>query len=117
MIFLTDSEVEQLLPPDRVVSIIASAMKYDEIHAGTVPQRMHLQKDQNTILVMPAIKENFYGTKVVSVYPENMKQGKPMISGYYVLNNRMDGAPVAIMRASQVYSDESPTSRIGFSLR
>lgn len=102
MIFLTDSEVEQLLPPAQVVSIMEAAMRYDETHTGSVPQRMHLQHDQNTVLVMPAVGENFYGTKVVSVYPENTAAGKPMISGYYVLNSRVDGAPVAVMSAEKL---------------
>mgnify|MGYP006284757655 CR=1 FL=1 len=102
MIFLNDSEVEAILHPAKVVSIIEEAMRYAELHPESVPQRMHLQQDKNTMLVMPAVGDNFYGTKVVSVYPENPTIGRQMISGYYVLNDRKYGAPVAVMSAEKL---------------
>jgi ornithine cyclodeaminase/alanine dehydrogenase-like protein (mu-crystallin family) len=102
MIFINDSELDQLLSTRQVISIIEQAMCYAETNHDSVPQRMHLQIQENTILVMPAVGKNFYGSKVVSVYPENPRINKPMISGYYVLNDIHSGAPVAVMSAEKL---------------
>ena len=102
MLLLKDEELEQLLTPVRLVDTVESAMKADEARSHTVPQRAHINFSKNTILLMPAIGPDGFGTKVVSVMPGNPERGLPMISGSYLLNDSDTGAILAMMSTGKL---------------
>lgn len=102
MLFLTDDDLDRLSDPETLVSSVESAMVWDETHPGNVPQRMHINRGDNTYLMMPAYGPARYGTKVVSVLPGNGAAGKPVISGTYQLNDNKDGSVLALMSAAKL---------------
>ena len=102
MIFLNDQELEQLLPPHRIVEVVEEAMCSDEQKENLVPQRMHVSKSSNTFLLMPAYGRDVFGTKLVSVIPANAEKGLPVIRGLYSLNDSETGAVLALMSASKL---------------
>ena len=102
MIFLNDQELEQLLPPHRLVEVIEEAMRSDEQKVNLVPQRMHVSEGSNTFLLMPAYGQKVFGTKLVSVIPKNSEKGLPVIHGLYSLNDSETGAVLALMSASKL---------------
>ena len=102
MLLLTDDELDRLADPPMIVSSVEAAMVWDETHPGNVPQRMHLNRGDNTYLMMPAYGPAHYGTKVVSVLPGNSFFNKPVISGTYQLNDNKDGSVLAIMSAAKL---------------
>ena len=102
MIFLNDQELEQLLPPHRLVEVIEDAMRSDEQKENLVPQRMHVSKASNTFLLMPAYGREAFGIKLVSVIPTNAEKGLPVIRGLYSLNDSETGAVLALMSASKL---------------
>ena len=67
MLLLKDEELERLLSPSELVDAVEAAMIANEAGTHKVPQRAHIGFGDNTILLMPAIGPEGYGTKVVSV--------------------------------------------------
>ena len=75
----------------------------------TVPPRMHLDyenpvdKNQNTLLLMPAVQcSKFGGVKLVNVSLENSLRNLASIQGIYYLMNAITGEPVATFDAKSL---------------
>jgi ornithine cyclodeaminase/alanine dehydrogenase-like protein (mu-crystallin family) len=62
-----------------------------------VPNRTHIDREANTLLLMPCFGQDYFSTKLVSVFPENLKRGEPMIYGSVVLNDGNSGKPLAVL--------------------
>lgn len=67
-----------------------------------VPQRVHMQRDDNTLLLMPCFGEKYFATKLVSVFPGNLKKKMPVIYGTVVLNDGQTGEPLAALDGSKL---------------
>ncbi|KGP73469.1 ornithine cyclodeaminase family protein [Pontibacillus yanchengensis] len=52
------------------------------------PDRMHVEDDARTALLMPAFYENYYAVKLVGVSPSNNEIGKPMVHSTMTLYKR-----------------------------
>ncbi|MFM7328558.1 MAG: ornithine cyclodeaminase family protein [Bacteroidota bacterium] len=102
MLLLKDELLDQLLTPAQLVDAVQAAMLADEAGSHSVPQRAHINFGKNTILLMPAIGPDGFGTKVVSVMPGNPAKGLPMISGSYLLNDADTGAILAMMSTAKL---------------
>ncbi|RQD71836.1 MAG: ornithine cyclodeaminase family protein [Tindallia sp. MSAO_Bac2] len=63
----------------------------------TMPERLAVKHQEDTMLYMPCITSGSIGTKVLSLIPQNPERGKPLIDGLMILNSREDGTPVALM--------------------
>lgn len=62
-----------------------------------VPPRSHLDKGDDTFLIMPCIDDRYWSTKLVSFCPGNRKKELPSIFGTVVLNSSVTGEPLAII--------------------
>ena len=67
-----------------------------------MPQRMHLDRGNDTFLLMPCITDEYWSTKLVSFCPGNSDSGHPSIYGTVVLNNSKTGEPLAVMDGSKI---------------
>jgi ornithine cyclodeaminase len=67
-----------------------------------VPRRVHIDRDQNTLLLMPCFGSSYFSTKLVSVFPGNLLKKEPMIYGSVVLNDGQTGRPLAVMDGSKL---------------
>lgn len=67
-----------------------------------MPDRMHVQDKENTLLLMPCFTEKFFTTKLVSVFPEAGKYGQPAVNGVMVLSDSNSGQPLAIMDGAAI---------------
>jgi len=67
-----------------------------------VPQRVHLDRGPNTLLLMPCFGKNYFCTKLVSVFPQNLAKKEPVIYGSVVLNDGLTGRPLAVMDGSKL---------------
>jgi ornithine cyclodeaminase len=71
----------------------------------TVPSRLNLSiphpQTEATLLLMPAWlaggKEPFIGIKVIAIFPANLAQGIPSLTGSYLLLSGDTGVPLAIL--------------------
>ncbi len=102
MLILNQKEIEDLLSPKEVLEAIKKA--FSIFHAGSfhMPNRMHARQKDNTLLLMPCFTENYFGTKLVSVNPNNTTVGKPSIYGTMILNDGKSGEPLALMNGARL---------------
>jgi ornithine cyclodeaminase len=67
-----------------------------------VPKRVHIDRGQNTLLLMPCFGSTYFSTKLVSVFPKNLLKKEPMIYGSVILNDGHTGRPLAVMDGSKL---------------
>jgi alanine dehydrogenase len=93
-------DIDRALTYPALVEALGEAFRADV----NVPLRHHHTITQPgaaaTLLLMPAWTETgdrFVGCKMVTVFPDNAKTGKPSVYGNYVLMSGETGEPLAIM--------------------
>jgi alanine dehydrogenase len=104
MLILGKTDLEELLPMEEVLDVLA--MGFREVKEGrcVVPVRFHLSVEeyQGQFLFMPAflpgLKQS--GTKIVSVFPKNTSKGKPTIYATYLLSDPTTGELLAIIEGA-----------------
>jgi ornithine cyclodeaminase/alanine dehydrogenase-like protein (mu-crystallin family) len=89
-------------PIERWVSAMEQAFVDTARSIVEVPQRMHLELGENTLLVMPCFGSDYFCTKLVSVFPENLKKKEPVIYGSVLLNDALTGKPLAVLDGSKL---------------
>lgn len=67
-----------------------------------VPQRSHIDRGENSLLLMPCFGKKYFSTKLVSVFPGNLKKKKPVIYGSVILNDGKTGEPLAVLDGSKL---------------
>ncbi len=67
-----------------------------------LPKRMHLDRGNDTFLLMPCISDEYWSTKLVSFCPGNKDTGKPSIYGTVVLSSSKTGEPLAVMDGTKI---------------
>ena len=67
-----------------------------------MPIRMHLDRGNDTFLLMPCVTDEYWVTKLVSFCPGNQAVKLPSIYGTIVLNSSKTGEPLAIIDGSRV---------------
>jgi ornithine cyclodeaminase/alanine dehydrogenase-like protein (mu-crystallin family) len=97
MILVDSNTIGNAAPIEKWVSAMESAFRDTANGLLDVPQRMHIDRGQNTLLLMPCFGEEYFSTKLVSVFPENQLKKKPVIYGTVVLNDGRTGKPLAVM--------------------
>jgi ornithine cyclodeaminase/alanine dehydrogenase-like protein (mu-crystallin family) len=100
-LFLDARAVARSLPWAELIDALQRAFLAGD---ATVPQRLHYDVDPSAVLlVMPAWSASLgVGTKLVSVNPDNARQGLPTIHGLYVLMNHADGRPLAVLDGGEL---------------
>jgi len=66
------------------------------------PDRMHLDMEENTLLLMPSVGPLAFATKLVSVFPQNTKKSKAIIQGSVILNDGETGEAIALLNGSKL---------------
>ncbi|MCU4156054.1 ornithine cyclodeaminase family protein [Carboxylicivirga sp. A043] len=94
--------IEQIAEPTLWTDIMELALKssYDEDYF--TPERMHVDINDNTLLLMPSFGPDMFATKQVSVFPENIKKGKAAINGTVVLNDGATGEALALLNGAKL---------------
>jgi ornithine cyclodeaminase len=98
-----DSEdIGNAAPIDRWVAAMEQAFVDTTIGVVDVPQRVHIDRGPNTLLLMPCFGSTYFSTKLVSVFPKNLQHKEPMIYGTVLLNDGQTGRPLAVMDGSKL---------------
>jgi len=117
MLLLSDSDIEQLTQPGKIVDAVKEAMLVQEEGNFVMPDRMHVDYEQNTLLLMPSFVKDKFATKLVSLFPDNKENKKPTIIGLVILNDGKTGEPKAILNGAKLTSVRTAAvSGIGFEL-
>ncbi len=102
MLILSDTDIASLLTLHQIIDAVEGAMIAYEKGLASVQQRMHIDNGDNTFLCMPSFEQKYFGTKLVSVVPENKNRSLPVTNGAMLLNDTTTGAPLALLNASKL---------------
>ena len=87
-------------PPWTFLKAVEEAFLLQEGDDFLMPDRMHVGKDGNVLLLMPAFSKDHFSTKLASVFPKNPKAGLPSIYASVMLNDGSTGMPLALLDGS-----------------
>jgi ornithine cyclodeaminase len=99
MIVLTSDQIIGLLPSSALIAAVERAAMLLQTDQVIVPDRVHLHWGDSTLLAMPALAGDVYGTKLVSIHPQNSGRGLPVTDGLMMLNAADTGRPLALLNA------------------
>jgi ornithine cyclodeaminase/alanine dehydrogenase-like protein (mu-crystallin family) len=102
MLYLNAEQFAQAADCDELMNAIERAFELEQSGAYSMPHRIHLEHQGNTLLYMPCFLDSVFGTKVLSLFPENPSRGLPVISGLVLLNDAATGFPLAIIDGAAV---------------
>jgi ornithine cyclodeaminase/alanine dehydrogenase-like protein (mu-crystallin family) len=102
MLIINEKDIENAIEPFEMVSAIERAYLIQDKAGTNIPDRMHLDNGENTLLVMPGFIESIFGTKVVAVFPGNSQKEKSVINGAMILNDAETGEPLALINAKKL---------------
>ena len=85
-----------------ILQAVEEAFLLQESNDYLMPDRMHIEKDNNVLLLMPAFAGGHFSTKLASVFPENTKANLPIIYASVILNDGQTGKPLALMDGSVI---------------
>ena len=102
MLIITEKDIIAVFDADEVIAAIEKAYSIQDENSTLIPDRAHIDYNQNTLLLMPGFTSEIMGTKLVSVFPENKVKGKPVIYGQMVLNDVKTGEPLALINGNKL---------------
>ncbi len=102
MIQVDSNTIGNAAPIEAWIAAMEGAFRDTAEGKVEVPNRFHIDRGENTFLLMPCFGEKYFSTKLVSVYPGNLKKKKPVIYGSLILNDGETGKPLAVMDGSKL---------------
>ncbi len=102
MLYLNAEQFAQAADCNELMSAIERAYELEQSGSYFMPNRIHLEHQGNTLLYMPCFLDSVFGTKVLSLFPDNPSRGLPVISGLVLLNDAATGLPLAIIDGAAV---------------
>lgn len=97
MIYLNKEDILKAITPDEIMDSIEEAYMIYEKKQFNMPDRIHVDNEDLTALYMPCFLENSFGTKILTVAPNNAKINKPVIDGMMIVNDSQTGEIVCMM--------------------
>jgi len=99
MLYLTEKDILDAASVDEMVDAIEASLLTYAKGQFLMPQRMHIDQGDNTMLLMPCFIEDYFATKLITLFPSNPEKGLPILNGIVVLNDAQTGLPVALLNA------------------
>lgn len=97
MIYLTESDILKAATTDEMLDAIEASLRIYENKEFHMPQRLHVDYEDNVLLLMPCFTNDYFGTKVITLFPENPTKNVPVLNGIMVLNDAQTGLPLALL--------------------
>ncbi len=97
MIYLTEEDILNAASVDEMLDAIEASMHLYEKKEFHMPQRLHVDHHDDVLLLMPCFTKDYFGTKVVTLFPGNPARNVPVLNGIMVLNDAQTGVPVALL--------------------
>lgn len=88
MLFLNGAEINNLISMSDVIDVIEKYYLNDGEKNSVTPERLFINDQENTALLMPSFYEDYYGAKLIGIAPGNVKINEPTLRGVFLLNNR-----------------------------
>ena len=97
MIYLTEQDILKAASVEQMLDAIEASMRLYERKEFHMPQRLHVDHGDDVLLLMPCFTKDYFGTKVVTLFPGNQDEGVPVLNGIMILNDARTGVPVALL--------------------
>ncbi|MGL5751088.1 MAG: ornithine cyclodeaminase family protein [Paraclostridium sp.] len=97
MIYLNKEDILKSMTFDEMMDSIEEAYRIYESKKFNMPDRIHIDNNDLTALYMPCFLEKSFGTKILTVAPNNAKLNKPVIDGVMLVNDIETGEIVCMM--------------------
>lgn len=97
MIYLNKEDILKSITFDELMDSIEEAYRIYESKKFNMPDRIHIDNKDLTALYMPCFLEETFGTKILTVAPNNAKLSKPVIDGVMLVNDVETGEIVCMM--------------------
>lgn len=101
MLFLNDQQIRASLSCEAAIDAVEKALAIQESGDFNMPDRLAVPcgGKANQLLLMPCQTDSALTTKLITVFPDNPKNGRPMIQGLVVLCDPTTGDVLSIMDA------------------
>lgn len=96
MIYLSEKDIVQV-PYLEIINAVECAYELHYKEQFQMPQRIHIDHGDDTLLYMPCFTANGFGTKMITCFPKNSSLQEPVIQGLMIYNHKNTGKPLAIM--------------------
>ena len=102
MLIINQNDIHQLTNPVALTDDMITCMKVYASKKYIMPDRMHMDIQGNTLLLMPAASGSFFSTKLVSLFQKNPEKGLPVLYGSVMLNDGDTGEPLALFNGAKL---------------
>lgn len=102
MRIISAENIEKVMPTSLWVDAMEKALLAAEKEEYFTPNRMHVDVQKNTLLLMPSVGPDAFATKLVSVFPENAQKQQAVIQGTVILNDGDTGEAIALLNGSKL---------------
>lgn len=97
MIYLTEEDIRSAASVEQMLDAIEESMHLYERKEFDMPPRLHVDHQDDVLLLMPCFTKDYFGTKVVTLFPGNATKDVPVLNGIVILNDAETGLPVALL--------------------
>ena len=97
MIYLNENDILTAVSTEEMIDAIESVLKAYENKDFHMPRRFHLDYGPNTVLLMPCFFQDYFCTKLISLFPHNPQKNLPVLNGIVVLHDAQTGMPLALL--------------------
>jgi len=102
MHFINEQEIRSLISMKDIIDTIEEYYINDGEKKSFVPERLFINDDGNSALLMPSFYEDYYGAKLIGIAPGNAAIGEATLRGIFLLNERKTMKPLAVMDARTI---------------
>lgn len=106
MLFLNKKDIT-CVDRNLIQDAVAGAYELMNRNQYNMPDRIHVQDGDNTLLLMPCFSSDYFATKLVSVFPGAADRGLPVVNGIMTLADNSTGQPLAIMDGAAVTAERT----------
>jgi ornithine cyclodeaminase len=100
MLLLSASDVESCVSILDMLEAAEEAFLIQESGAFNMPDRMHVEENENVVLLMPVFADKYFSTKIAGVFPGNKDINEPTIHASVLLSDARSGKQLALIDGS-----------------
>lgn len=97
MIYLNGEDIIKSITLDECMDAVEDAYRIYVNNGYNMPDRLQVENNDLTSLYMPCFTKESFGTKILTVAPNNAKLNKPVIDGIMLVNDINTGEVVCMM--------------------
>jgi ornithine cyclodeaminase/alanine dehydrogenase-like protein (mu-crystallin family) len=102
MLVLGKGDIDAIATPKGILGAVENAFRLYSRGEFDMPLRFSYDSGAKNLLYMPCFTKEVFGTKMLTVFPENRTLGIPAIDGLMLLNDLTTGKPLCVIDAKQL---------------